>query len=344
MALDYGEGGGMSVTMDGPFASSGGGGGNLKLVAISAPAANWKGGESPFSQVVAVDGVTVSSKVDVQLSMEQSMRFSDRIFAFQAINNSGVITLYAYGSMPDVDFAIQATISEVMGEGLIPGNIFSVTNPQADYNQTDSTKADFIKNKPDAAIQKAQATADSAKKTAEAALARSGGDMTGPVTVPEPTADNHPATKGYVDSRIDTAHMAAQVTLPASGWSEGAPYTQVIALPGILPTDRPHFGVIYTENWEAEKEAFSLVDELDTADGSVTFTCFAEKPAADITVQLEVNRGAKSGGVSPVARLLLDDDESGYGVQAVVGDEIYGVGNMTLNSGATDTTYDFTVL
>lgn len=337
MALDYGEGGGMSVTMDGPFASSGGGGGNLKLVAISAPAANWKGGESPFSQVVAVDGVTVSSKVDVQLSMEQSMQFSDRIFAFQAINNSGVITLYAYGSMPDVDFAIQATISEVMGEGLIPGNIFAVTNPQADYNQTDSSKADFIKNKPDAAITKAQ-------KTADAALARTGGEMTGALIVLEPASDGNPATKKYVDGVVAHTHMTAQVTLLASGWSDAAPYIQTIAVDGILAADRPHFGVVYTDNWETEKEAFSAVDELDTADGSAIFTCFEEKPGVDLTIQMEVNRGAESGGVSPMARLLLDDDESGYGVQAVMGDETYGVGNMTLNSGATDTTYDFTVL
>lgn len=289
MALDYGEGGSFTVTMDGPFAS-GGSGGALKMVAISAPAANWKGGESPFSQVVAVDGVTVSSKVDVQLSMEQSMQFSDRIFAFQAINNSGVITLYAYGSMPDVDFEIQATISEVMGEGLIPGNIFAVTNPQADYNQTDSTKADFIKNKPDAAIQKAQATANSAKKTAEDALARSGGEMTGALIVLEPEQDANPATKKYVDGVVANTHMRAQVTLPASGWSDAAPYRQSIAVEGILATDQPHFGVVYSENREAEKEAFSAVDELDTEDGSVTFTCFAEKPAADITIQMEVNR------------------------------------------------------
>lgn len=287
--VEYGEGGGLIVTMDGPFGNVGNGG-TLKIAAVNVPADNWKGGESPFSQVISVDGVTVSSKVDVQLSMEQAMQFSDRIFAFQAINNSGVITLYSYGSMPDVDFAIQATISEVMGEGLIPGNIFAVTNPQADYNQTDSSKADFIKNKPDAAISKAQTTADAAKATADAALARSGGEMTGALIVLEPAADSNPATKKYVDTVVAKTHMAAQVTLPASGWSSAAPYTQTVAVEGILATDRPHYGVVYTNNWEAEKEAFALVDELDTADGSVTFTCFGEKPSSNLTIQLEVNR------------------------------------------------------
>ena len=285
MAIEFGSGGGLTVTMDGPFAGSGGGG-SSKLVMISAPAANWKGGESPFSQVVAADGVTTSSKVDVQLSVEQMGLFKNQIIAIQAVNNTGIVTLYAYGSKPAEDLMIQATISEVLAEGLILGDIATNTHPQADYSQDDPEKADYIKNKPDAAISKAQSTADTAKATAEAALARSGGDMTGAMTVLEPVADNNPATKGYVDGK----HFAAEVTLPASGWSSAAPYAQIIAVEGILATDQPHYGILYTENWEAEKEAFALVDELDTADGMVSFACFAEKPEADITIQMEVNR------------------------------------------------------
>jgi hypothetical protein len=292
MALDYGEGGSFSVTMDGPFAS-GGSGGALKMVAISAPASNWKGGESPFSQVVAVDGVTVSSKVDVQMSMEQAMQFSDRIFAFQAINSNGVITLYSYGSMPDVDFTIQATISEVMGEGLIPGNIFAVTNPQADYGQTDSTKADFIKNKPDAAITKAQKTADSAKQTADAALARSGGKMTGALIVLEPASVGNPATKKYVDGVVANTHMTAQVTLPASGWSDAAPYTQRIGIEGILSTDRPHVCLIPSDESEvaiAQEENWGIVSRGVAYDGYIEFTCYEDKPETNLTLQIEVNR------------------------------------------------------
>lgn len=289
MALEYGEGGSFTVKMDGPFGSSGRGG-TLKLVSISAPAADWKGGESPYSQVVVADGVTVSSKVDVQLNADQFHLFNNQVIAFQAINNNGIVTLYAYGTKPTVDIALQATISEVLGEGAIQGNIVTATQTQADYAQTDSSKADFIKNKPDAAITKAQKTADSAKATAEAALARSGGDMTGPMTVLAPVTDTNPATKKYVDAVIADSHMSAKITLPASGWSSEAPYTQTVAVEGILATDQPHYGVVYSANWEAEKEAFALVDELDTADGSVTFTCFEEKPEADLTIQMEVNR------------------------------------------------------
>ena len=92
--------------------------------------------------------------------------------------------------------------------------------------------------------------------------------------------------KSYTDGK----HMTAMVTLTASGWSGTAPYTQTVAMAGVLETDMPHFGIVYTENRDAETESFALVDQLDTENGKLTFTCFAEKPQADMTIQLEVNR------------------------------------------------------
>ena len=173
---------------------------------------------------------------------------------------------------------------------IIPGNTVGTTVPQADYGEQDSAKSSFIRNKPDAAIAKAQTTADSAKATAEAALARSGGEMTGAMTVLAPVTDSNPATKKYVDEAVAKSHMEAVVALPASGWSEAAPYVQTVTVSGILASDRPHYGVVYSDNREAEKEAFSALDDLDTADGSVTFTCYEEKPSANLTIQMEVNR------------------------------------------------------
>lgn len=63
----------------------------------------------------------------------------------------------------------------------IQGNVVGNITPRADFAQTDPTKPDYIKNKPDtAAIKK---TAEEAKKAADGALPLSGGTMTGAVTM-----------------------------------------------------------------------------------------------------------------------------------------------------------------
>ena len=67
MAIEYGSGT-LEVTMEGPF---GNGSNAARLVCFTAPAANWKGGESPWSQVVEVSAVSASSKVDHQLGPDQ---------------------------------------------------------------------------------------------------------------------------------------------------------------------------------------------------------------------------------------------------------------------------------
>lgn len=136
----------------------------------------------------------------------------------------------------------------------------------------------------------AKATGDALKNKMDV----SGGDMNGVLnmtgneikSVGFPTAGSSAVNKNYVDAK----HLTAEVTLAATGWTDAAPYTQTVRLERILATDRPHFGAVYTENREAEKDAFALVDQLDTADGTVTFTCFEEKPVADLTIQMEVNR------------------------------------------------------
>ena len=229
MALQYGSGSNIQVKMNGPY--GGGGGAANKITTLSAPVANWKGGTSPYSQVVAADGVTVSSKLDVQLNDEQVTHFENTRIAFQAVNNNGVVTLFAYGSVPDVDLEIQATITEVLGGEMILGDIATVVSPQADYAQTDPGKADFIKNKPDGAIAKAQSTAD-------AALARSGGTMTGAIDMggqkisglQEPTNSGDAASKNYVDSRKKTG----QCILSQHGWQNNA---QTASVPGVSTTN-----------------------------------------------------------------------------------------------------------
>jgi hypothetical protein len=156
--------------------------------------------------------------------------------------------------------------------------------------------------------QKAQNSADSAMETAEIAqtsadekISPDGSVAMGAdlkmggfkvVNMAEPDADTDGANKAYVDSR----HFFKEVSLSSNAWSTttgSAPYTQTVAVADILATDKPHYTVVYSDNIDtklAEKESYALVDDLDTDDGTVTFTCFEKKPTVTLNIQLEVNR------------------------------------------------------
>lgn len=84
----------------------------------------------------------------------------------------------------------------------------------------------------------------------------------------------------------------ATSTLPASGWSGSAPYTQTISVEGVLATDDP-FVDVYLEgvsDGTAILEAWMLVGRLSTADGSITAYCYEEVPTVDIPIILKVVR------------------------------------------------------
>lgn len=84
------------------------------------------------------------------------------------------------------------------------------------------------------------------------------------------------------------------LSIPMSLWvGTDAPYVQTLAVAGILAMDNPHYGVVYSDDQDvrlAEKEAFALVDDLETKDGFVTISCFEQKPEIDLLIQMEVNR------------------------------------------------------
>lgn len=111
MAQQYGEGGGITVQMEGPFGS---GGASVKLTEVILLASEWKGGESPYFQVVDVEGVSVNSLVNLQPSVEQLEIFHDKDIAFTTENNGGTVTVFAIGDKPANDYTIQATIMEVV--------------------------------------------------------------------------------------------------------------------------------------------------------------------------------------------------------------------------------------
>ena len=102
-------------------AEQGGGGGEGGEVVASAARISyidlyeykWQGTESPYSQVVAIDGVTKYSKVDINPSVEQMDVFHEKDIAFVAENEDGVVTIYCIGQKPTKTYTMQVTITEV---------------------------------------------------------------------------------------------------------------------------------------------------------------------------------------------------------------------------------------
>ena len=57
--------------------------------------------------------ITPNSKVDLQVNSEQMVIFHEKDLAFVAENDGGVITIYCIGSVPQNDYTIQVTVTEV---------------------------------------------------------------------------------------------------------------------------------------------------------------------------------------------------------------------------------------
>lgn len=200
------------------------------------------------------------------------------------------------------------------------------------------------------AAENANAAAANAQSTADNALPKTGGVMTGTIVmsgfpirgVLDPSDDMDAVNKKYVDS----TYLSDTVVLTTAGWmGSNAPYAQSVDMIGILATDNPHFAVVYSGNQAqklAQKEAFAMVDDLETEDGKLTFTCFEDKPNVELTVQIEVNRMGISE--SAVAIMMLNMDEGAQtDVMMDIEGTTYGVRNATINSEPTTDTYDFTV-
>lgn len=70
-------------------------------------------------QEVAVANATITeySKIDLQLSAEQITVFYEKDLAFVTENEGGVVTVYCIGRVPENDYVLQATVSEVLVNG-----------------------------------------------------------------------------------------------------------------------------------------------------------------------------------------------------------------------------------
>ena len=174
-----------------------------------------------------------------------------------------------------------------------------------------------------------------------------------------PEKETDAANKRYVDSRT----ACFTVTLRKDKWAsydDQAPYEQCIPLAGIQEKDNPHFGAVLSgtvlEKMD-QVEAFSLVHELITGDGVLTFVCLADRPCVDLQVQLEVNQwggGASSGEPDTPAEpeepeeedgtLKFQTDTGGMAALACIDGVDYGIANAGLTGEPAKNHYVFSIL
>lgn len=84
-----------------------------RVAVVTLLASAWVGSDNLHSQVVAVDGVTTHSKVDLLPSVEQLVIFHNKDVTFVTENEDGVVTVYAIGDKPTLDYKMQVQITEV---------------------------------------------------------------------------------------------------------------------------------------------------------------------------------------------------------------------------------------
>lgn len=103
-----------------------------------------------------------------------------------------------------------------------------------------------------------------------------------------PEEGNDAANKAYVDGK----RMAVRAQL-GTDWQGEGPYTQTVAVPGVLETDMPHVGPVYSTEAETaagQKESWNCVSSGTAGDDSITFVCLDDKPETEIPIQIEVMR------------------------------------------------------
>lgn len=86
---------------------------STKTASVTLAADSWTGTDSPYSQVVTIDGVTANSKVDLNPTGEQLNSIATNRTILNTANDNGTVTVYAVGNKPTEDYTMQVTITEV---------------------------------------------------------------------------------------------------------------------------------------------------------------------------------------------------------------------------------------
>ena len=105
-----------------------------------------------------------------------------------------------------------------------------------------------------------------------------------------PRANFDAANKKYADSKATTKTFTATLS---TTWSGSGPYTQTVAVAGLLSSDNPMVDAVLSDTAataKAQRDAWALVDRITTAANSITAYAYDKKPATAIPIQLKVVR------------------------------------------------------
>jgi hypothetical protein len=88
-----------------------------KISTIYLPEYGWiEGTNGYYRQTVQVSGATVNSKVDIYPTPEQLVELQSAGIALVAVNENGVVTVYALNNKPTSDYSMQVILTEVNQE------------------------------------------------------------------------------------------------------------------------------------------------------------------------------------------------------------------------------------
>lgn len=96
-----------------------------------------------------------------------------------------------------------------------------------------------------------------------------------------------------VDSKIPTVFDTTATVAAASWAGASAPYTQAVNVAGVLATDKPIIDVVVSSTVATgidEIADFAKITKAETGAGTITFSCYEEKPTNDLTVAVKVVR------------------------------------------------------
>lgn len=94
-----------------------------------------------------------------------------------------------------------------------------------------------------------------------------------------------------VTELLDQIYFFKTATLPASGWSASAPFTQTISVPGLKSSYRPFVQCVNSPGTKQDKKViqkqWNFVDSMNSGDGTLTAVCKFEKPTIDFQIVLK---------------------------------------------------------